>query len=540
MLQKGIMTTLDRRRLMAGLSALAAGFGMTEPLRAQGALQAEAQPERRRFGFNDVVGRAQKLAATPFDGNVPQLPAVFDGMDWDKWRQIRFRPEKALLRGGGSRFSLQTFHLGYLFNRPVTINVAREGTFAPIPYSTDLFDYGPLNLPRRLPIDLGFSGFRVHYPLNDPKEQDELISFLGSSYFRWLGRDQKYGLSARALSINTGKLDNNEEFPFFREFWVDAHDAKSEVLTILALLDSPSVAGAYQFDLRPGQYSSVEVTARLFARKTIDRLGIGPLTSMFFLGENDRHLNDRNKYDEFRPELHDSDGLLINMANDEWVWRPLKNPLVQEVQLFDAKSLKGFGLMQRDRRFDSYQDVELNYEQRPSYWVEPTSDWGEGVIELVELATKDETADNIVAAFVPRTPLEAGKDVTFSYRMLALDAGLDLHPLGYVLNTFSAPARALGSGEANKALVRRLIIDFTGGDLDYFLQDPGLVQVEASATSANVARKFVVPNPAIKGMRVMLDVEFEKDKVGTVRAALRSGGKVLTETWTYAWRFYDF
>ena len=208
MLQKGIMTTLDRRRLLAGLSVLASGFGMAGPLRAQGSLQAEAQPERRRFGFNDVVGRAQKLAAAPFDGNVPQLPPVFEAMDWDKWRQIRFRPEKALLRGGGSRFSLQTFHLGYLFNRPVTINVAREGTYAPVPYATDLFDYGPLNLPRRLPIDLGFAGFRIHYPLNDPKEQDELISFLGSSYFRWLGRDQKYGLSARALAINTGKLDN--------------------------------------------------------------------------------------------------------------------------------------------------------------------------------------------------------------------------------------------------------------------------------------------------------------------------------------------
>jgi periplasmic glucans biosynthesis protein len=530
------MTTLDRRRLVTGLSALAAGFGIAGPVYAQGASQAEAQSERRRFGFNDVVGRAQKLASTPFEAAVPQLPQVFEAMDWDKWRQIRFRSEKALLRGGGS---LQTFHLGYLVNRPVTINVGREGIFTPIPYSTDLFDYGSLNLPRRLPIDLGFAGFRIHYPLNDPKENDELISFLGSSYFRWLGRDQKYGLSARGLAINTGKLDNNEEFPFFREFWVDAHDGKSEVLTIHALLDSPSVTGAYQFDVHPGQYTSVEVTARLFARKTIDRLGLAPLTSMFFLGENDRHLNDRNKYDEFRPELHDSDGLLMHMASGEWVWRPLKNPLIQEVQHLEAKSVKGFGLMQRDRRFESYQDIELNYEQRPSYWIEPTSDWGDGVVELVELATKDETADNIVAAFVPRAPLEAGKDFAFSYRMHAFDAGLDLHPLAYVVNTFSAPARALGSAEANKALTRRLIIDFAGGDLDYFLQDPGLVQVETTARSANVARKFVVPNLAIKGMRVMIDVEFEKDKVGVVQATLRSGGKLLTETWSYAWRFYD-
>jgi len=533
------MTTLDRRTLMTGLGALAAGIAAAGPARAQGGQDADAQPDRRRFGFNDVVGRAQRLAANPFDANVPQLPQVFDGLDWDKWRQIRFRPEKAPLRGGGSRFSLQVFHLGYLFSRPVTVNVGREGIFAPVPYSTDLFDYGALKLPRRLPIDLGFAGFRIHYPLNDPKENDELISFVGSSYFRWLGREQKYGLSARGLAINTGKLDNNEEFPFFREFWVDAHDAKADFLTIYALLDSPSVAGAYQFEVKPGAYSSVEVTARLFARKTIDRVGIAPLTSMYFLGENDRHLNDRNRYDEFRPELHDSDGLLMHMGNDEWVWRPLKNPLIQEVQRFDTKSLKGFGLMQRDRRFDSYQDIELNYEQRPSYWIEPTSDWGAGVVELVELATKDETADNIVAAFVPSAPLEAGKELSLSYRMLSLDAGLDLHALGYAVSTFSAPARALGSGEAERALTRRLIVDFAGGDLDYFLNDPGLVQVETTAQSANVLRKFVAANPAIKGLRLMLDVQFEKDKVGTLGAVLRSAGRPLTETWTYAWRFYD-
>jgi glucans biosynthesis protein len=371
------MTTLDRRRLMAGLSALAAGLGVAGPAHAQGAGQGESQPDRRRFGFNDVAARAQRLAANPYDANVPQLPQVFDGMDWDKWRQIRFRPERSLLRGGGSKFSLQLFHLGYLFTRPVTISVGREGIFTPIPYSTDLFEYGSLSLPRRLPIDLGFAGFRIHYPLNDPKENDELISFLGSSYFRWLGRDQKYGLSARGLAINTGKLDNNEEFPYFRELWVDARDAKSDYVTIYALLNSPSVTGAYQLDVKPGQYSSVDVTARLFARRTVDRLGIAPLTSMYFLGENDRHMNDRNRYDEFRPELHDSDGLLMHLASGEWVWRPLKNPLVQEVQLFDARGIKGFGLMQRDRRFESYQDIELNYEQRPSYWIEPTSDWGD-------------------------------------------------------------------------------------------------------------------------------------------------------------------
>jgi glucans biosynthesis protein len=196
--------------------------------------------------------------------------------------------------------------------------------------------------------------------------------------------------------------------------------------------------------------------------------------------------------------------------------------------------------MQRDRRFESYQDIELNYEQRPSYWIEPISDWGGGVVELIELATKDETADNIVVAFVPKAPLEERKELSFSYRMRSLDAGLDLHRLGHALATFSAPARALGSSEASQALTRRLIVDFAGGELDYFLQDPGLLQLETSAQSAAVVRKFIASNPAIRGMRIMLDVQFEKDKVGVVSASLRSGSRVLTETWSYAWRVYDF
>lgn len=534
------MPTLNRRIFAASLGAFVANIGTFRPSLAQTGRSAQSGDAAGRFGFEDVIARARRMASGPFSDKIPKLPSVFEEMDWDQWRQIRFRPEKAFLKGNGSRFSLETFHLGHLFKRPIPINIMREGITSPIPYSTDLFHYGSLKLPRRLPIGLGFAGFRIHYPLNEPKTHDELISFVGSSYFRWLGRGQKYGLSARGLAIGTGKLDNNEEFPFFREFWVDAHDGKSDFLTVLALLDSPSVSGAYKFEIYPGPHSRVDVTAHLFARNTVGGLGLAPLTSMFFLGENDRHLNDRNKYDEFRPELHDSDGLLMHMDTGEWVWRPLKNPLIQEVQRFGAKGVKGFGLMQRDRKFDHYQDIELNYEQRPSYWVEPGGDWGDGVVELVELATKDETADNIVAAFVPDAPLEAGKELKLSYKMHSLDAGLELHKLGYAINTFSAPARALGSSEAEKALTRRLMIDFVGGQMSYYLLDPSLVQVDASALSARVLRSFVVPNPALGGIRVMVDVEFEKDKVGVVRTALRSGDKVLTETWTYAWRFYNF
>lgn len=504
---------------------------------AQGASRAPAR--RPRFTFEEVIARARALGQAEYQAPSEQLPAELAALEWDVWRNIRFRPSVRLLRGKNSRFSLQMFHLGHLFRKAVTINTIREEIAVPVPYTAELFDYGQVRFKKPLPVNLGFAGFRLHYPLNAPHAADELISFLGSSYFRWLGKGQKYGLSARGLSVNTGFLNNSEEFPFFREFWVDDSESEKGVITIYALLDSPSVAGAYKFVLKPGPESPLDVDVRLFARKKIERLGIAPLTSMYFLGENDRHLNDRNKYDEFRPELHDSDGLLLLTNTDQWIWRPIKNPLVQEVHRFGADSIKGFGLMQRDRKFDSYQDIELNYEERPSYWVVPKGDWGEGVVELIELATKDETADNIICAFVPKAPLEAGATLSYAYTMYSKDAGLDLHSLSYTLNTFSAPAFALGSKEVAAVRSRRLMVDFTGAGLDYYLRDPRLLDAVPSAIDAKVLRHFVVPHPAIKGFRVMIDVQFEEDKIGIVQCYLRSGPRLLSETWNYAWRFYD-
>ncbi|MFM1813884.1 MAG: hypothetical protein RLZ98_579 [Pseudomonadota bacterium] len=533
------MSDLDRRsalRLFTGILAAP----LTASLPSRPAHAQAPQPAQPSFNFGDVATRAEALAKAPWENLEGKLPPVFETMDWDAWRNIRFRPDKALMRNKGHRYSLQLFHLGHLFKKPVTVNEIRDRVVSPVPYAKTLFDYGGLKLPKSLPVNMGFAGFRIHYPLNTPRVSDELISFVGSSYFRWLGRNQKYGLSARGLSINSGLLDNKEEFPFFREFWIDANEATPDRLVIYALLDSPSVAGAYQFTVYPGEKTPVDVNVRLFARQRITRLGMAPLTSMYFLGENDRHMNDRNKYDEFRPELHDSDGLLVHTANGEWIWRPLKNPLIQEVHQFQANNLKGFGLMQRDRRFESYHDIELNYEQRPSYWIEPKGDWGEGVVELIELATKDETADNIVCAFLPANPLEPGQSFSFAYRMHSLEAGLELHGLGHTAHTFMAPPVALGSSERASPLSRRLLVDFSGGELPYFLADPGQVEVVASAEGARVVRTFLVPNPSIKGFRAMIDVQYHSDTLGTTRAYLRSGSKLLSETWTYTWRFYNF
>ena len=539
------MTGLSRRSLLGVLSTATASLGLRLSAFAQGAptrpgADKPAPEKAQTFGFEDVLKRARELSLKEHNGAFTPLPEELARLDFDKWREIRFRADKAPLGEKGGAFRLQLFHPGHLFQRAVTINLVQDGRAEPMANVARLFDYGPIKFTKPLPADLGVAGFRVHYPLNDLRRSDEFVSFLGASYFRWLGRDQKYGLSARGLSIGTGLLDNKEEFPSFTEFWIETPVGEASTINISALMDSPSLTGAFKFTFEPGPESPVEVEVTLFPRKSVSRIGLAPLTSMYFLGENDRHLNDRNKYDEFRAELHDSDGLLIHTNQGEWIWRPLHNPLVQEVHNFPVTNVRGYGLMQRDRFFANYQDIELNYEERPSYWIEPEDDWGEGRVELIELATKDETFDNIIVAFVPNEPADAKKPFNFTYRMRSLTDGLKLHSLGYTLNTFSAPAYALGAGENVAKNTRRLMIDFVGGDLAFHLGKPAAVEIVASVTNGKIFRQFLVPNPAIGGFRVMLDVEVHPTDVTNMTCKLRTGPKVLTETWAYSWKVYNF
>ncbi|MFM2445544.1 MAG: hypothetical protein RJB09_2730 [Pseudomonadota bacterium] len=526
-----------RRKLMAALLTVMAAPAAVRPASAQA--KKPAAPVIPRFDYEDVVARARELSESAFQPRVTRLPPELDQLDWDAWRVIRFRNEPDPIQDPTGRYKLGVFHLGHLFKTEVKINLVVNGATKAFDYSPKNFEYAQAGFGKNLPANLGYAGFRISFPLNSAKTFDELISFVGASYFRFLGRDQKYGLSARGLAIGSGNLDNNEEFPFFREFWIEQPAQAGDKITIYALLDTPSLAGAYQFDIYPQDETALNVTASVYPRVPVKRLGMAPLTSMFLMGENDRHMNDRNKYDEFRPELHDSDGLMIHTDAGGWLWRPLKNPLIQEVQRFRVNGLKGFGLMQRDRDFKNYTDIELAYEERPSYWIEPTHDWGTGEVELIELATKDETADNIVCAFVPDGVLEPGKRFTFGYKIRSMHDGLSLHKLGYVRETFNAPPAGLGGNEAVLADARRLIVDFTGGDLAYYLKHPDLVRIVAHAQRAQVVRSFLVPNPKIGGFRAMIDVKFEHETVGTIQCLLQAEGKQITENWQYAWRIYN-
>ena len=268
-----------------------------------------------------------------------------------------------------------------------------------------------------------------------------------------------------------------------------------------------------------------------FSARAWANLGLAPLTSMYFSGENEpRRLNE-----DFRPELHDSDGLLIHSGTGEWIWRPITNPRTVQIASFMETNVRGFGLMQRDRTFEHYQDLESEYHLRPSYWVEPREGFGEGRVELIEIPTGDETNDNIVAVFVPKAVPEAGQMLRLGYRMTSI-GDRAIQPGGYVLHTFLSEARARGSNEPYEPNVRRFILDFVGGELSYFLTDPGRVQVVPSISNGRIVRSYIRPNPEIKGFRTGIDVEVPPGQTADIRAFLRTGNRALTETWVYPWR----
>lgn len=484
------------------------------------ALLAAPRETRAAFGFEDVAKRAQELAASAHQDPRGSVPDWLLNVSYDEWRDIRFRTDRALWKG--SSFQVQFFHLGLFYDHPVRINVVDSKGVQPVEFSPSLFDYGKNKFASQVPQDLGFAGFRIHYPIKTPKYHDEVIVFLGASYFRALGKNEVFGLSARGLAIDTAST-KGEEFPYFREFWLVRPAAGAKEMTVYALLDSPSVAGAYRFVVRPGDETTVDVEARLFLRRKIEKVGLAPLTSMFFLGENSLR-----EVVDFRPEVHDSDGLLLHTGTGEWLWRPLDNPRVLHVSSFQMENPKGFGLIQRDRSFASYQDLEARSELRPSAWIAPKGDWGKGHVELVEIPTKSDVNDNIVAYWVPNEGPQPGTPFSFAYTMSWYGDDEKRPPGGRVVAT----RRDYGTFDN----AHRFVIDFGGKTLEKIPGDRvlrGVVTIAGGDESAELLEQQVLKNPVTGGWRLTFQVRPKHKGPVDVRAFLDSGGETLTETWSY-------
>jgi len=475
------------------------------------------------FGFDDVAKRAKELASSGFK-NPSEPPKELVSLNQEQYRDIRHKPDRYYWSSTRLPFRLAFFHTGWHFGQTVRLNEVDAEGVREIRFDPGYFDYGKTGIEPGKTKSAGFAGFRVLYPLNNPRQEDEVLSFLGASYFRALGKGQRYGLSARGLAIDTA-VASGEEFPRFVEFWIERPAPSSRELTIYALLDSPRAAGAYRFVLKPGIETSLDVKSRLFLRDKMEKLGLAPLTSMFFFGENQRGPND-----DYRPEVHDSDGLSLKLASGEWIWRPLVNPKRLLVTSFSAVNPAGFGLMQRDRDFTDYEDLSARPDLHPSGWVEPKGPWGSGRIELVQIPAPDETNDNIVAYWVPDKLPAAREAFNFDYRLLWQKDGASQPLTSWVKQT-----RRGRSFQRSPDGSIALWIDFDGPSL-MKLSSGTPPEADFSVDSnAKIIERSIVRNDATGGWRTMLRLRRVDDaKPVEMRGVLRDpNGTVLSETWSY-------
>ncbi len=479
--------------------------------------------------FARIIKKAQNLAAQPYQPSTSNLPDSLAQLTYDQYRDIRFRPEKALWNGQ-ALFGVQLFHLGFLYRDPVRINIVDDGQVKTLSFDPKLFDYGKnTKLAQHLQSAPGYAGFRIHYPLNTPEYKDELVTFLGASYFRILGRGQNYGISARGLAINTG-LPSGEEFPRFREFWLVKPAPTATTLRLYALLDSQSITGAYRMELIPGKNTAVEIQSQLFARTTVEKLGVAPLTSMFLHGENRVRFSD-----DYRPEVHDSDGLLMDTAAGEWIWRPLSNPDQLRITGLMDKDPHGFGLSQRDRDFSHYLDLETRFETHPSLWITPRSgDWGKGAVQLVEIPTREEINDNIVTFWVPDKPFKAGEQRDYNYRLETFGSAPATEALARVSRMRIGWAAVPGTPQKPPRSQRQFIVDFGSGELPS-LAATQPVQAVLTKSSGEILHSTVQQLPNGHGWRVAFKLNPDGGQPVDMRLYLTLHGQRLSETWNYVW-----
>lgn len=481
------------------------------------------------FDFEVLRFRAKTLAAKPYEPRASRVPKKLTDLTYDQYRFIQFDQSRAWWKRERLPFQLQFFHPGFIYSKTVQVSEVQRGEVTPIPFSPKLFKYGNEIDIGEVAGDVGFTGFRVQYPLNAPNFWDELIVFQGASYFRALGQGMRYGMSARGLALNTAEA-GGEEFPIFEEFYIERPAPDAKELLVYALMDSPSVAGAYAFTIKPGVSTVVNVRAAVYQRQgtSIKAFGVAPLTSMFWFGENSV-----DKHADLRPEVHDSDGLMMERGTGEWLWRPLDNPHAVGVVAFSDENPRGFGLVQRDRRFEAYEDLEAAYHLRPSTWVEPVGAWGRGAVRLVEIPTPDETNDNMVAFWMPETLPQPGTAIEFQYNLhwfMESNPSAKHPPAGYVAAT------RLGRSVTHEKDLQRFWIDFDGA---YLRTCPPTQAIEAVVTvgeGATLTHQSVQKNPFNNTWRVALAIKPDgSGKPVELRCFLKRTPHILTETWSYLW-----
>ncbi len=504
---------------LAGSLSLASILPGAVMAQANGAA-ANTKTNETAFSEQWLFTQAQNLARAPFEPPKLQLPAELADLNSHQYDQIRYRPDAGLWKEQPGIFQLQFFHTGFQYKVPVEVQTVEGGVARPFGYTPSLFDFGAPVQPPPPDSRAGFSGFSALAPIHDAQTMSDFLVFRGASYFRAIAAAQTYGVLARGICINTAQAAG-EEFPVFRAFWVQKPAQDERQLTIYALLDGPSLTGVYKFRAEPGRSTVMEVECTLFPRKPLTHVGIAPLTSMYFYGSADA-----TRLDDYRPNVHNSDGLLLCTGGGEWIWRPLTNPERLQYTVFSDRAPKGFGLLQRERDFRAYEDIDARFGDRPSLWVEPLTDWGEGAVDLIELPTRSEIYDNIVAFWRPKTPLAETASHRFRYKLHWCWEPPLRSTKFYVQQT--------RVGAAPEREYRQFMIDFvSGGSCNGCNVPPFTADVRAG--DGDVKDVTVLDNKATGGRRVCFKFRPGGAEQTDLRCELKQNGQTVSEVWIYRW-----
>ena len=468
------------------------------------------------FNMDTLLAEAKRRSTVSYTPRRRNVPDWLDKLSPEQYRSIRFNPDADIWKDDDLPFRMELLPVGFNFQTTVAVSIVADGRAQDLVASPDMFALGP-TVPAPPPKSaLPLSGFRIRSQINARKIWDEFLVFQGASYFRAVAQSQVYGLSGRGLALNTAE-PSGEEFPLFTHFWIERPSRKAADVIVYGLLESESTTGAYRFDVHPGAETTVDVDMTLFAREDMHVVGIAPLTSMFLFDETNR-----GRLDDYRPEVHDSDGLQVVSRSGEQVWRPLANPAKLQISTFTTTPPQGFGLMQRSRLQADFQDLDAQYERRPSAWIEPRGEWGAGAVELVEIPSGRETNDNIVAFWRPAQGLAQGRSAHFEYR------------ISWVADTKFpkglAKTVATRSGASLDGKRRVFQIDFVGaGD-----KTDGL-RIDGGASAGKISNLQLLSNPSTHGLRASFELDPAGSELVELRLRVVRGTQPVTETWLYRW-----